>query len=136
MGSQPASGSTAQHDITMSRAAAADSATALSELARLGSDPDTRAEGNLRALMRWEEANVTRISGEIPGTDPQLGDQTIVVFAYYDSTSVVPALSPGAESARSSRAASGLAGSMKVPTRLRLLIALDQCSWAKWDMPM
>ncbi len=57
------------------------------------------AEANVRALMRWEEATVTRIEGEIPGTDPELSNQTIVVFAYYDSISVVPALSPGAESA-------------------------------------
>ena len=49
--------------------------------------------------MRWEEATVMRVSGEIPGTDPQLAGQVLVVFAYYDSASVVPALSPGAESA-------------------------------------
>jgi hypothetical protein len=67
-------------------------------LAELG-DQSTEVEANLRALMRWEEANVMRISGEIPGTDPQLAEQTIVLFAYYDSASVVPALSPGAESA-------------------------------------
>lgn len=54
---------------------------------------------NVMGRMRWEEVNVRRISAEIPGTDPQLSEQTIVVFGYYDSTSVVPALSPGAESA-------------------------------------
>ncbi len=68
-------------------------------LSGLGAEGASTVEANLKALMRWEEVNVSRISGEIPGTDPQLGEQTIVVFAYYDSTSVVPALSPGAESA-------------------------------------
>ena len=61
----------------------------------LGQKP---VEANVRAMLRWEEATVMRVSGEIPGTDPQLAGQTLVVFAYYDSVSVVPALSPGAES--------------------------------------
>jgi hypothetical protein len=73
-----------------------DLAAALKALDGLGTTP---AEANVRAMMRWEEATVMRVSGEIPGTDPQLAAQTLVVFAYYDSVSVVPALSPGAESA-------------------------------------
>jgi len=76
--------------------------SALSEIARLGEAEAgglADVSGNVLAKMQWEWANVKRISGQIPGIDPQLGEQTIVVFAYYDSTSVVPALSPGAESA-------------------------------------
>jgi len=73
--------------------------TAREALSRLGQEGTTPVEANVRALMRWEERDVQRISAEIPGTDPQLDDQTIVVFAYYDAVSVVPALSPGAESA-------------------------------------
>ncbi|MFW6044119.1 MAG: FtsX-like permease family protein [Planctomycetota bacterium] len=53
---------------------------------------------SVHADMRWEEKTVYRISGEIPGIDPKLGNETVVVHAYYDSTSVVPALAPGAES--------------------------------------
>jgi len=69
--------------------------TAHQMLEDLGQEP---VAANVRSMMRWEEATVMRVSGEIPGTDPQLADQTLVVFAYYDSVSVVPALSPGAES--------------------------------------
>ncbi len=72
---------------------------ALEFLGELGGGTLEPVEANIRARMRWEEMDVMRISAEIPGTDPQLGDQTLVVFAYYDSASVVPALSPGAESA-------------------------------------
>jgi FtsX-like permease family protein/peptidase M28-like protein len=53
----------------------------------------------VKATIRWEQALVRRISARIPGIDPHLSAQTIVLSAYYDSTSVVPALSPGAESA-------------------------------------
>ncbi|MHC4481420.1 MAG: M28 family peptidase, partial [Planctomycetota bacterium] len=53
---------------------------------------------NVKAMMRWEEIDVARVTAEIPGTDPHLANQPLVVFAYYDAVSVVPALSPGAES--------------------------------------
>jgi hypothetical protein len=72
--------------------------SAVETLSKLGSDEMAGIQANLKAQMRWEEATVMRISGEIPGVDPQLSEQPVVVFAYYDSTSVVPALSPGAES--------------------------------------
>ncbi len=73
--------------------------TALEALSGLGRADDQPVQVNVKALMRWEEMDAVRVSAEIPGTDPQLGDQALVVFAYYDSVSVVPALSPGAESA-------------------------------------
>jgi len=41
------------------------------------------------------------IWGAIRGTDPQLRDQQVVLHAYFDSMSVVPTLSPGAENAAS-----------------------------------
>jgi len=49
--------------------------------------------------MPWEEREATNIWGVIPGTDPEMKDQIIVVEGYYDSISVVPSLAPGAESA-------------------------------------
>jgi hypothetical protein len=69
---------------------------ALKGLGAKGADP---VKVNVKALMRWEEMDVAEVSAEIPGTDPSLGEQALVIFAYYDSVSVVPALSPGAESA-------------------------------------
>jgi len=52
----------------------------------------------LHADMDWELRPATNIIGKIEGNNPKLKDQIIVVEAYYDSMSVVPALSPGAES--------------------------------------
>jgi len=72
---------------------------ALATLRELGSADAAPVEANVKAMMRWEEMDVMRISAEIPGTDPQLADQALVVFAYYDGVSVVPALCPGAEGA-------------------------------------
>jgi len=71
-------------------------------------DLDSATMATVKATMRWEQALVRQISARIPGIDPHLSSQTIVLSAYYDSTSVVPALSPGAESA------CGVAGLLEV----------------------
>ncbi len=47
----------------------------------------------------WQTSTAANIIGKIPGTDPVLGKQIIVVESYYDSMSVVPTQAPGAESA-------------------------------------
>lgn len=47
--------------------------------------------------MPWEKVEARNIVGEIQGTDPELKKQWIVLHAYYDGTSVVPALAPSAE---------------------------------------
>ena len=73
--------------------------SALQSLGALGESQNAEVSGNVKAQFRWEETTASRISGEIPGTDPHLTDQTLVVFGYYDSVSVVPSLSPGAEGA-------------------------------------
>lgn len=49
--------------------------------------------------MDWEEVPVRTIIAEIPGSDPDLAGEAVVIQAYYDSMSVVPALAPGAEQA-------------------------------------
>ncbi|MGQ9580076.1 MAG: FtsX-like permease family protein [Armatimonadota bacterium] len=48
--------------------------------------------------MPWEKVRARNIIGVIRGTDPELRDEWIVLHAYYDGTSVVPALAPSAES--------------------------------------
>ena len=61
----------------------------------------------VRGRMDWETAPVHNIYGYLPGLDEPLPedptrrwkDELIVVSAYYDAMSVVPALAPGAESA-------------------------------------
>ena len=47
--------------------------------------------------MPWQTHTARNITGYIEGTDREIRDQVIVNQAYYDSTSVVPALAPGAE---------------------------------------
>ena len=56
---------------------------------------------SLEAEMLWEKHEVPNVLGWIPGTDPELKNKTVVISAYYDAMSVVPALAPGAEMASS-----------------------------------
>lgn len=53
----------------------------------------------VKCRMPWERRTTYNISGVIKGTDPKLKNQIIIIESYYDSTSVVPSLSPGAENA-------------------------------------
>jgi hypothetical protein len=53
----------------------------------------------LHCDMPWRMETVRNFTGILPGTDPKLRNQIIVVESFYDSTSIVPALAPGAESA-------------------------------------
>jgi len=52
----------------------------------------------LFARMTWERVEDQNICGTMVGRDPKLKDDLIILHAYYDSTSVVPALAPGADS--------------------------------------
>ena len=52
----------------------------------------------LSCRMTWERRQAWNVVGEIPGTDPQLKKQVVYLTAYYDAMSIVPQLSPGAES--------------------------------------
>jgi len=65
--------------------------------ARLKAEPEVNVR--LRCRMRWERLPAWNVVAEIPGTDPELSKQTVFLTAYYDSMSIVPQLSPGAESA-------------------------------------
>ncbi|MDP6777132.1 MAG: hypothetical protein QGI83_10245, partial [Candidatus Latescibacteria bacterium] len=63
--------------------------------ARLAREGELEVE--LKARMDWEKSPTSNILGRVVGTDPELRDQIIVISAYYDAMSVVPALAPGAE---------------------------------------
>jgi len=56
-------------------------------------------EVTLCSDVLWEKATGRNIVATIPGSDPKLRHETIVIESFYDSISVVPALAPGAESA-------------------------------------
>ena len=63
---------------------------------------------DMRARMDWEKHDVSNILGWVRGSDPELREKIVVINAYYDAMSVVPALAPGAEMA------SGIVGLMKL----------------------
>jgi len=52
-----------------------------------------------KARMTWKRLPAYNIYGKITGTHPILKDEAIVLEAYYDSMSPVPAVSPGANQA-------------------------------------
>ncbi len=61
----------------------------------------TRQEKNgirvhISSTMSWENIEVPNILAFIEGTDETLSNEIIVVSAFYDSSSIIPALSPGA----------------------------------------
>ena len=51
----------------------------------------------LSATMTWERRIGQNIRGFLDGGDPALKDELVVITAYYDSMSVVPAIAPGAD---------------------------------------
>ena len=60
---------------------------------------DTEKEVNvrLRGKMKWERRVGQNIRGFLEGGDPVLRDELVVLTAYYDAMSVVPAIAPGAD---------------------------------------
>ena len=70
-----------------------DAETLLKQLHSEGS----REEYTLECDMSWEKVIGTNIYGIIFGRDKRLMKEVVVLSAYYDSMSIVPSLSPGAE---------------------------------------
>jgi hypothetical protein len=64
--------------------------------ARLNAEPNVQVR--IKCRMSWQPRVAWNIVAEIPGKDKVLKKQTIYLSAYYDSMSIVPQLSPGAES--------------------------------------
>ncbi len=56
-------------------------------------------EGLLKAQMPWRNQTNRNVIGFLEGSSPELREEAIILQAYYDSISVVPRLSPGAENA-------------------------------------
>ncbi|MCG9129153.1 LysM peptidoglycan-binding domain-containing protein [Candidatus Poribacteria bacterium] len=60
-------------------------------------DTGEQVNVQLHGKMSWERRVGQNIRGFLEGGDPVLRDELVVLTAYYDSMSVVPALSPGAD---------------------------------------
>ena len=68
-------------------------AAELKNFLTIGEDVNVR----LRGKMKWERRVGQNIRGFLEGGDPVLHDELVVLTAYYDSMSVVPAVAPGAD---------------------------------------
>jgi hypothetical protein len=72
---------------------------------RVFGDFETAPEGliartaRLYSVIKWKEATAENVYGVIPGADPQLKDQLVVVEAFYDTGALVPGMAPGADEA-------------------------------------
>ena len=53
----------------------------------------------LRGRMDWEMRPAWNLTAVLEGADPKLSEETVVLQAYYDAASVVPALAPGGTAA-------------------------------------
>ncbi|MFH1567424.1 MAG: M28 family peptidase, partial [Gemmatimonadota bacterium] len=60
---------------------------------------DEGVQTHLEYRMDWERRPAYNIMGTVPGYDPVLSRDVIVIESYYDAMSVVPALAKGAEQA-------------------------------------
>lgn len=66
---------------------------------RIAADPMEGIPVHMAYRMDWERRPAWNIYGVIPGHDPLMRDEVVVLESYYDAMSVVPALAPGAEQA-------------------------------------
>ncbi|MFO8082003.1 MAG: FtsX-like permease family protein [Armatimonadota bacterium] len=56
-------------------------------------------EGTVTADIQWQDMVNKNVIGILQGKNPELRKEAVILEAYYDSVSVVPSLSPGAENA-------------------------------------
>jgi hypothetical protein len=80
---------------------------------------------NIKCNMQWKQVIGKNIVCRVKGTDSRLSKQQVVLQAYYDSMSIAPTLSPGAENACSIAALLQIAKTLKAqpPKRTVLLLA-------------
>ena len=81
----------------------------------------------LRGRMDWQNRTGRNFWARFPGSDPDMAGETIIVEAYYDGISIVPALAPSAETSSSIAAllAFGEYLQSNPPARTVILVATD-----------
>ena len=82
-------------------------------------------QASLSSAVQWENAVSENVYCLIPGSDPQLREELLLVEAFYDATALVPGLAPGADEGCSIAALIELARYLKSrpPGRSVLLVA-------------
>lgn len=91
-----------------------------------GSGPQAQpARAAISGSMVWRNAPAQTVVAVIPGVDPGLRRQGVVVGSYYDAISAVPALAPGADQASGAAAWMELAAALaaRPPRRTAILVA-------------
>lgn len=96
---------------------------ALPGFEQAGSEPPP--EALLTGSARWKRVQGENVYCLVPGTDSRLADDLLVVEAFYDSESLTPGASPGAEAASSVAALLDMARRLREqpPARSVLLLA-------------
>lgn len=61
--------------------------------------PSSPPRVTLTATVDWEWLDGENVLAILPGTDPNVADEPVILEAYYDAMSIVPTLAPGAEQA-------------------------------------
>ena len=83
------------------------------------------AKVTLRSKITWHETIAKNIYTLVPGSDPELKDELIVIDAFFDNSSYLPGKAPGADEATSIATLLRLAAKLKEnpPGRSVLLLA-------------
>jgi len=91
------------------------------------SAPDGRVADDVRleSETKWEQVISQNIYAIVPGTDPELREQAVMVDAFYDSSAWIDGLSPGADEACGVATLLDLARQLKdnPPQRTVILVA-------------
>ena len=67
-------------------------------------DPGQELTVRVDSRMDWRRRSAVNLWVEIPGTDPVLAEDRLILQAYYDGVATTPSLAPSAESASSAAA--------------------------------
>jgi FtsX-like permease family len=73
-----------------------------------------RLEGTLTCKVSWRDREVSNVYGMLVGANPEKAGDVSIILSHYDSASLVPDLSPGAE------AAASLAATLELADRMAL----------------
>ena len=98
--------------------------TEASEILATVAESDVRGTIRSREPIAWANTVNRNIIGILPGRDPSLRSEAIIIESYYDSISIVPRLAPGAESAAGAATMLELARLFKARPPARTVIFL------------
>ncbi|EGB15079.1 protein of unknown function DUF214 [Pseudodesulfovibrio mercurii] len=98
--------------------------------------PHELGRGTLTSKGKWRNERLENVYCRIPGSDPQLAKQTVILEAFYDSTALVEGTSPGADEGASMAALMDLAEDLAAhrPKRSVLFLATAGKSSAQAGM--